>query len=252
MFQPIKILSVELSEPINDFINLEKYKSVWVLIKFMNVPLGYVKMPIVDGKISSYSLTKNAVRLYRKKIFSTAIQKNFDLFDSQKKVTLSDLLKKNDEFKNHSISISIAVCTRNRSSDLEICLNAISKINYSNLEVLVIDNAPIDDSTKQLVNKYSEIKYILEPYPGLDWARNRATKEAKGEIIAYTDDDVVIDQNWINAIAEIFENENEAMAVTGLVLPYEIETESQFLFEKYGGFNRGFERKWYKSKECEY
>ena len=116
------------------------------------------------------------------------------------------------------------------------------------LEILVIDNAPIDESTKNLVKKFPDVKYIHEPYQGLDWARNRAAKEAKNEIIAYTDDDVVVDENWINAIADIFENEKEIMAITGLVLPYEIETESQFLFEKYGGFNRGFERKWYKSK----
>ena len=56
MFKPIKILSIELSENINDFINLEKYKSVWALIKYLNVPLGYVKMQVIDGKISCISL----------------------------------------------------------------------------------------------------------------------------------------------------------------------------------------------------
>ena len=248
MFKPIKILSIELSENINDFINLEKYKSVWALIKYLNVPLGYVKIPVIDGKISCFSLIKKAVRQFGKKILSTAIRENIYLFDSQKKVMLKDLLRKNKVIKNHTISISIAVCTRNRSTDLAICLNSILKIKYPNLEILVIDNASIDESTKNLVKKFPNVKCIHESYPGLDWARNRAAKEAKNEIIAYTDDDVVVDENWINAIAEIFENEKEIMAVTGLVLPYEIETESQFLFEKYGGFNRGFDRKWYKSK----
>ncbi len=252
MFQPIKILSVELSEHVNDFLNLEKYKSVWALIKYLNVPLGYVKMPVVEGRISSYSLTKNALRQYGKKILSTALIKNIDLLHCQKKISIDDLLNKSDNKKNHTISITIAVCTRNRSSDLEICLNAISKINYTNLEVLVIDNAPTNDATRKVVERFPGVKYFIESYPGLDWARNRAAKEAKGEIIAYTDDDVVVDENWVNAIADIFENEDEAMAVTGLVLPYEIETESQFLFEKYGGFSRGFERNWYKSKSVNY
>ncbi len=252
MFKPIKILSIELSENINDFINLENYKSVWAFIKYLNVPLGYVRMPVIDGKISSYSLITKAVRKFGKKILSTAMQENFYLFDSQKKVNTQDLLKKKSHTKNHTISISIAVCTRNRSNDLEICLSAISKIHYPNLEVLVVDNAPTDDSTKKVVEKFTNVKYVLESYQGLDWARNKAAKEAKGEIIAYTDDDVVVDENWVNALADIFESEKEVMAVTGLVLPYEIETEAQFLFEKYGGFNRGFDRRWYKSKSANY
>jgi GT2 family glycosyltransferase len=44
----------------------------------------------------------------------------------------------------------------------------------------------------------------------------------------------------------VFVENPDAMAVTGLVVPYELETEAQVLFEKNGGFGRGFERKWYQ------
>ena len=90
------------------------------------------------------------------------------------------------------------------------------------------------------------MRYIREERPGLDWARNRAIKEAKGEIIAYTDDDVVVDPGWVRALAALFAEDPDVMAVTGLVVPYELETESQILFEMYGGFGRGFDRKWYR------
>ena len=87
---------------------------------------------------------------------------------------------------------------------------------------------------------------MQEPRPGLDWARNRAILEAKGEIIAYTDDDVAVDPQWAKAIAQAFIESPEVMAVTGLVMPYELETEAQVLFEDYGGFGRGFEPKRYQ------
>ena len=66
-------------------------------------------------------------------------------------------------------------------------------------------------------------------------ARNRAILEAKGEIIAYTDDDVVADPGWIKALATVFAEDPDVMAVTGLVVPFELETEAQVLFERDGG-----------------
>ena len=120
-------------------------------------------------------------------------------------------------------------------------------LEYPNIEIIVVDNAPSDYSTKNFVKNFSnKIKYICEPTPGLSWARNRAIKEAAGEIIAFTDDDVVVDKLWLNEITNVFLEEPDTMAVTGLVIPYELETYSQELFEIYGGFGKGFERKCYK------
>ena len=54
----------------------------------------------------------------------------------------------------------------------------------------------------------------------------------------------MVDPGWIKALAALFAEHSEVMLVTGLVVPYELETEAQVLFEQYGGFGRGFERKW--------
>ena len=50
---------------------------------------------------------------------------------------------------------------------------------------------------------YPQVRYVCEPRPGLNWARNRAIAEARGEIIAYTDDDVVVDRGWVRALAGV-------------------------------------------------
>ena len=111
---------------------------------------------------------------------------------------------------------------------------------------MVVDNAPSSDATERLVRgSYPQMRYIREPRPGLDWARNKAIAEARGEIVAYTDDDVVVDPGWATALAAAFADP-QVMAVTGLVVPYELETEAQVLFERYGGFGRGFERRYWR------
>jgi GT2 family glycosyltransferase len=129
-----------------------------------------------------------------------------------------------------------------------MCLAALNQLDYPNLDLLVVDNAPSDEATEQLVRKqYPKVRYICEPRPGLDWARNRAIIEAQGEIIAYTDDDVIVEAGWVRALAQTFVENPEVMAITGLIVPYELETKAQLLFEQYGGFGRGFERRWHRA-----
>ena len=92
-----------------------------------------------------------------------------------------------------------------------------------------------------LVERRPGIRYVREPIPGLDRARNRAIAEATGEVVAFTDDDVIADPAWAGAIAAAFAADPAIAAVTGLVLPAELETEAQVLFERYRSFGRGFQ-----------
>ena len=141
-------------------------------------------------------------------------------------------------------SVTVAVCTRNGLPRLPQCLDALEALDYPRhlLDIVVVDNAPADDATQALVRRYPGIRYLREPRPGLDWARNRAVLESRADIVAYTDDDVSVDPRWARAIADAFVAEPHAMCVTGLVVPDELDTPAQLLFERYGGFGRGFDR----------
>jgi O-antigen biosynthesis protein len=116
--------------------------------------------------------------------------------------------------------VTVAVCRRDRTAQLAECLASLCQLDYPTLDLLVIDNAPSSPVTAQLVRAcYPQVRYVCEARPGLNWARNRAIAEARREIIAYTDDDVVVDRGWVRVLAGVFAEEAEAMAVTGLVVP---------------------------------
>ncbi len=140
--------------------------------------------------------------------------------------------------------LSVAICTRDRVATLNRCLDSVLPLQQKyGFELLVIDNAPPDDATAELVKKFSGARYVLEPRPGLDFARNRAWMEATGELIAYLDDDVIVDSGWLAGLQEAFGENPDAGAFTGLVMPLRLDTTAQVFFEKRNGFRRGFDKK---------
>ncbi|MGH3132048.1 MAG: glycosyltransferase family 2 protein, partial [Gaiellaceae bacterium] len=131
------------------------------------------------------------------------------------------------------------VCTRDRADRLEGCLAALAEQRYPSYEVVVVDNAPQDDTTRRVAEHWS-VRYVREPRPGLDWARNRGLAAARTPIVAFTDDDAQPEPGWLAALVRGFASPDVAV-VTGLVLPAELETPAQLLFEDaYGGMGKGF------------
>lgn len=129
-------------------------------------------------------------------------------------------------------SVSVVICTRNRPEQLARCLRSLHNLGAD--EIIVVDNAPSSDATRQLVAQIPEINYVLEPRPGLSVARNTGIRHSTGDIIAFTDDDVLVHPHWITQLEQGFQDAR-VMAVTGLMLPAELETEAQLIFQRGSG-----------------
>ena len=144
--------------------------------------------------------------------------------------------------------LTIAICTKDRPEGVERLLRSLREQmaalpgGSAGYEILIVDNAPSDERTRELAARYPEVRYAREPRPGLNFARNRALREASGEVLAFLDDDVIVDQYWSIGLARAWAENRDAAAFTGQVLPMELETEAQVIFEKRGGFRRGFDR----------
>ncbi|MDP8966685.1 MAG: glycosyltransferase [Cyanobacteriota bacterium] len=248
MLYPIKVVDIELSRPLTSIENLDGYIELQGLVRLHGTPIGYIKVPVAAGRVSASTLSKFILEQHSWSIVTHLLQNGLACPPKPEGLRLEDLFDvPPPEYTGSLPLVTVAVCTRDRTDDLTLCLDALNQLDYPALDLLVIDNAPTSDATKELVqSKYPNVRYVREPRPGLDWARNRAIIEARGEIVAYTDDDVVVDSGWVKALAQVFAQHSEVMAVTGLVVPYELEAESQVLFEMYGGFGRGFQRKWYR------
>ncbi|MEB3219986.1 MAG: glycosyltransferase [Nostocales cyanobacterium 94392] len=113
--------------------------------------------------------------------------------------------------------ISAIICTHNRDHYLGAAIDSLLSQNFVNdFEVVVVDNGS-KDNTKQVVEQRLEnhlLKYIYEPVLGLSVARNTGAKAARGEILAYLDDDAVASKSWLQILYDAYQN-NPKLAIAG-------------------------------------
>jgi GT2 family glycosyltransferase len=138
--------------------------------------------------------------------------------------------------------VSVVVATRERPDLLAVCLRSLHQQTYPDLELIVVDNAPSTDRTASVVRggRAGLVRYVREPRAGLAVAHNRGIAEATGELLAFTDDDVSADPDWIAALVAGFDRVERPACVTGLILPAELRTAGQLMLHHHGGHTKGF------------
>lgn len=247
MFIPKKVIDIEITRPLESLAGLEEYAQAHAVVRLHGVPLGYVKLGMGSSRPSKGSAMEIILKHHSHSIIRALVEERLKAAPLRRKLRTEDLFLSPPpgDGLRQAPTVTVAVCTRDRTADLDLCLESLAGLDYPALDIVVVDNAPTTEGTERLVrNRYPAVRYFLEPRPGLDWARNRAIIEARGEIVAFADDDVVADSGWVRALAAVFVENPDVMAVTGLVVPLELETEAQEIFENYNGFGKGFECQW--------
>ena len=229
------ILDLEISKLPPEITVEERYSKALILIRLHGKPIGQALLPVVGGRMGGDEL--------REALMDAA-------GDNLWKNWLYDTLGWDERGPVEAMPIAtVAVCTRDRPEDLRRCLEAFMRLPDDGQEYLVIDNWPLTDATLELVKNYPKVRYVREDVVGESAARNRALREAKHEFVAFTDDDAAPDPNWLRSLLRNF-TDPRVMGVTGLVMPLELETEAQELFEGYCPYGQGFERRVFDGAYC--
>jgi glycosyltransferase involved in cell wall biosynthesis len=123
--------------------------------------------------------------------------------------------------------VSVIVCTHNRAHRLEQTLNSLQQMTVpADLawELIIVDNNS-SDNTKEVMDSFIDksslhVKYVIERNQGVSHARNMGIQEANGDIIAFTDDDCIVDRYWITSILKEFHSDESIAGIGGRVLLY--------------------------------
>ncbi|CAN5472769.1 hypothetical protein BH11ACT6_BH11ACT6_42290 [soil metagenome] len=134
--------------------------------------------------------------------------------------------------------MSVVVCTKDRPDQLRDMLASIVDSDYPEFEILVVDNGPDSGLTKPVADEFSDrgVRLVDAPMPGLSVARNIGIENAKYDIIAFTDDDVVVDRRWLPNLARGFAHGADVGCVSGLVPTAELISPSQAYFDRRVGW----------------
>ncbi|MGB4776935.1 glycosyltransferase family 2 protein [Microbacterium sp.] len=128
--------------------------------------------------------------------------------------------------------ISVVVCTRDRATLLRESLTALAALDYPLVEVIVVDNAPTSTETRDLLaDEFGDFRYVREDAPGLSHARNAGLRAASAGIVAFTDDDVIVDPQWLWAISTGFARSDDIGCVSGVVPTGELRNDVQAYFD---------------------
>lgn len=118
---------------------------------------------------------------------------------------------------HEDLRISVVVCTRNGTATLRSCLEALQRQRYANFEVWIIDDGSTEP-IEAIAKDFPAFHYRRQEHAGLSVARNLGMELATGEIVAYTDDDCLPDENWLVHIAAAYDSP-EWVAAGGPNLP---------------------------------
>ena len=230
---PIRVLEVDVSKPLTPIaarVEGRTYRGAHVLVRRHDRPLGMVRIGFDDGGVPADALAD----LLRRELGDAVVDAREPPPDPPG--------------AGAAPPISVIVATRDRPELLRDCLDSILAGDYrGDYEVIVVDNAPERPGTAALVQeRYCDeprVRVLAEPRPGAGRARATGLGAAEGELVAFVDDDVVVDRTWLTAIARAFAVTERVAAVTTLILPRELETPAQLWLEQFGGFSKGFRRR---------
>jgi len=155
----------------------------------------------------------------------------------------SPCLQRRESLLRDAPLASVIICTRNRHEVVARTLRSLKLLDYPNFEVIVADGSATT-ATADIVNAdFNDVKYLHVGNNGLCVARNSGIEAASGSVVAFTDDDVVVDPYWLVELVAALESEERVACSTGLVFPLELGTQAQLWFEESGGFTEGFDRR---------
>ncbi len=211
---PMRVTSIDIAFPLDDLDcardSAPPYAGAWILVSRSGLLLGIVEIPLQDAQTI---------------ITATELEREL-------RRQLGEAQQRDSPGTAATLPRATVVVPTNlaRPAELRRCLERLQMLDYPDYEVIVVDNRPADAEVVDLTGA----RVIREPRPGASAARNRGFAEATGDIVAFTDDDAEVERGWLRALAERFVQDPGVAAVTGLVVPRELETPAQLWFEQSG------------------
>lgn len=246
---PVLVGDLHLDLPLPDLNGEGRYQGARLLVRLHGRPLGEVALPLQRRVLAAGELAASVWPQIGELVREHCAE---DGIAPPAALTAAGLLRSgpvrcaSGPAPQGTPPVTVVIATRERTPSLLRCLDSLSLLKYPSFDVVVADSAPSTETTAEALRPGTRwpfpLRYVRARWPGLAVAHNVSLPAVTGEIVAFTDDDVEVDPDWLTALVRAFQDTG-ATCATGVILPAELETPAQLLVERAGGYARGFTRR---------
>jgi GT2 family glycosyltransferase len=211
------VVHIDLSAPFPDRIGPGPFQRTMVVFWWTDIPVGHVF-------VESHRCSPERIAA---------------LAESAVEDDLITLAEQRAELPARTGPVSVVVCTRDRPQELAGCLDSLLAQRRPPEEIVVVDDGSLGPATRRICSERPRTVYRRQETSGLAVARNTGIRAAAHDMIAFTEEDVRHHPLWLDRLIQPLE-QGRTVATAGLVLPFEIESEAQYVCERAWSFGRGY------------
>jgi glycosyltransferase involved in cell wall biosynthesis len=192
--------------------------SALVLFRLHGRPLGWGTGRVVDGRLDDSALIRQFLLQHSWTCALPLAERAVQSGRPFRMVDATSLFQSPQPTASSGPLVTVAVRSRTVASRLQPCLDALLRLDYPSLDLVLIDASDDRRRVAALIEeRYPRIRYSSAP--GFGMASRRAIAECRGDILATTDGDAIVDRQWVSALVNVFLSDPEVMTVSGLELP---------------------------------
>ena len=221
MRTPTAVLDLEISGRFTELNDIGDFEGALVLFRLHGRPLGWGATPVTDGRLDRGSLIRQLLEQHAWSCALPLAEKAVVTGVPPRAIDVGTMLLSQPAALPGGPLVTVAVCNRTSAAELQPCLDSLLALDYTPLDLLVIDASDDRAQVEALVrDHYPTIRYCAAS--GVTAASRLAMAESRGDVLAITHGDAVVDRRWISRLVAVFLADPDVMSVSGLTLPRSI------------------------------
>jgi hypothetical protein len=218
MRTPTAVLDLEISGTFTELNDVGDFEGALVLYRLHGRPLGWGAAPVADGRLDRGAVIRQLLEQHAWSCALPLAEKAVHSGIPPRAIDVGSMLLSPPAAIAGGPLVTLAVCSRTPASQLRLCLDSLIALDYESLDLVLVDASDDRARVEALVrDRYPAIRYC--DAPGADAAPRRAIAECRGDVLALTHGDAVVDRSWVSRLVAVFLADPEVMTVSGLTLP---------------------------------
>ena len=216
------VLDFEITRKLPDPISLGDVDSALALFRLHGRPLGWGAAPVSGGRADVSTLLRQLLEQHAWSCALVLAERALQNGAPPPTLDLTAVLHSTLQEPNSGPLVTVAVCNTTPATLLEPCLESLQRLDYAPLDFVVIDASDDRKHVERLVQeRFPHVRYSATGSAGT--AARCAIDQCRGDILAITDGEAIVDQRWVSRLTDVFLSDPEVMTVSGLALPRSIQ-----------------------------